>query len=113
MKIFLYIYFISFLFSSCNKLEKGIIIKKRYEKPERNLTLIPTKIGSVTIMQSYWIHDNEDFIITIEGNKDGKIIHQDVYITKQCYEELNAGDTWIKSKDCEYNDENNDKIKAN
>lgn len=112
MKYLLYTFAISILFASCNHLEKGVIIKKRYEKPERNLTLIPTKIGSVTIMQSYWIHDNEDWIITIEGNKNGKIIHKDVYITKQCYQELKAGDTWIKSADCEYSDENNDKIKA-
>ena len=98
--------------SSCNHLEDGIVIGKRYEEADRNLMLIPMRVGKVTIMQQYWIYDNEDWVITIEGEKDGKMIHEDVYVTKQCFEALNYGDTWIKTDDCSFSDDNNSKTKA-
>ena len=96
----------------CSHLEDGTVIGKRYEEANRNLVLIPTIVGKVTIMHQYWVYDNEDWVITIEGEKDGKMIHEDVYVTKECYEALNLGDTWIKTDDCSFSDDNNGKTKA-
>ena len=100
------------LLVSCNHLEDGTVISKRYEESNRNLMLMPMRIGKVTIMQQYWIYDDEDWVITIEGEKDGKMIHEDVYVTRKCYEALNYGDTWVKADDCSFSDENNSKTKA-
>ena len=98
--------------ASCNHLEDGTVIRKRHEKASMSLMFIPMKVGKATIMQQYWIYDNQDWVITIEGEKGDKMMQEDVYVTKQCYEALNCGDHWIKTDDCSFSDDNNSKTKS-
>lgn len=101
--------------TSCeqNNIEEGIIIGKRYEKLDTNLIYLPITIGRLTIVQRHYIYNNEDWIITIEGYEYGKTIRQDVYVTGEYYETLNYGDTWIKTDDCSFIDNNNISVRYN
>lgn len=96
---------------SCNHLEKGTVLKKDYE-PEHSYTMIqPMRVGKVTMMIPHRVTDYEDFVLTIEGEYKGEIIHEHVYVSKQCYNSLKPGDTWNKTDDCTFSDENNVKVR--
>jgi hypothetical protein len=93
-----------FILGSCNQVESGTVIDKRYEEASRDLILIPTRVGKTAIMQQYWIYDNEDWVIIIEGGKR-------VYVTRKYYEVLNKGDRWVKTDSCSFRDNNNSKLR--
>tara|TARA_R110000772_G_C12925962_1_gene399088 strand:+ start:132 stop:491 length:360 start_codon:yes stop_codon:yes gene_type:complete len=98
--------------ASCNHLEEGIVVSKRYEEPTQNLMLIPMTVGKTTIMQQYWVYDSEDWVITIEGVHEGEIEYESVYVTRECYEALEKGNLWIKTESCSYSDNNNTKERS-
>ena len=102
---------LSLFLISCNHLERGTVLKKEYEPEHSYTVLIPIRIGRVTTFIPHRVIDNEDFVLTIEGEYKGELIHEHVYVTEQCYNSLKNGDTWNKTKDCSFQDENNLKIR--
>lgn len=107
MKKKLLIILLSILTFSCTHLDKGTVIEKNYEPPRTYVTLMPISTGKTVIMIPYIIYDNEDYILTVEGVKDEDVIHENVYVSEDCYKSLSIGETWNKTEDCSFNDDNN------
>mgnify|MGYP003635852840 CR=1 FL=1 len=95
--------------ASCNHLEEGVVVSKRYEEATQHLMLIPVTVGKTTIIQQYWVYDSEDWVIKIKGVHEGEIEYESVYVTRECYEALEKGNLWIKTESCSYSDDNNTK----
>ena len=95
------------LFFSCKRIGEGKIIQKWHEPATNTLMLIPQKIGNVTIMQQYWVYDDEDFCVKIEGlNKKGKVKKKTLYLDSATWKTLDVGqtisiedDSWTKDED--------------
>ena len=79
----LYVVLTYVFLASCSYIENGTVIDKRNEEPNKRLmiTIIPMKVGNASIPQQYLVNDIEDWAVTTEGKKYGKIIHRDVYIS--------------------------------
>lgn len=96
---YIFLIFLIFL-SSCGKhLEKGIIVNKQYEPSKDHIYLMPmpSYSGKTTtiIMIPYLVHDNEDFLIQVEGIKKGDSTKSKewIYVSKKCYNSSYIGDT--------------------
>lgn len=98
------------LLASCNHLEKGTVLKKHYEPEHSYVSFIPIMTGKTTILVPYIVTDNEDYVLTIEGFYNKEVVHETVYVSKQCYESLNSGDLWVKDQYCSFTDNNNSKV---
>ena len=89
---------IALLCSGCGaKLEYGEVVAMNIEPESNQLVLIPMTISTgkttTTIMQQYWIFDDEDFVLTIRGHdEDGEIVTENWYVTKAEYEKTAIGD---------------------
>lgn len=95
--------------TSCNHLTEGKIIGKHYE-PSRTYTQYHhIYTGRVFIMVPYIIHDDEDWVITIEGDYEGEKRQETIYVSESYYDNHSIGDMWCKDGDCSYSDENNTK----
>lgn len=107
--------FICLILISCNKLEEGTIIEKKYEPARTYVMLMPMIIftgkSTTTIMIPYVIYDNEDFIIKVKGyDNEGKYREENFYISKIEYDKLNVGQyICVKGKCTE--DNNNKKVR--
>lgn len=108
MKTIIFI-MVAMVMLSCNHLEKGTVLKKEYEPKRSYVSFIPMIIGKVTTLIPYVITDNEDFVLTVEGEYNGEIVHENVYVTKKCYEQMQAGSLWTKDETCSFTDSNNSK----
>lgn len=97
------------LLSSCNHLEKGKVVKKIYEPSNTYPIFIPMRIGRVTTLIPMIMHDDEDFILEISGIHNSDTLNERVYVTKNCYNNLSVGDSWVKTQDCSFTDDNNTK----
>lgn len=99
------------VFSCEPKLKQGRIVETRFEPRRTYVMLIPMRIGKITTLIPYTIIDNEDWVVTIEGEYEGEIIQEDFYVTEERYNCVQRGDIFIVSKDCSMEDNNNDKTK--
>lgn len=56
------------------KLEYGEVVSMNVEPESNQLILVPMMISSgktiTTIMQQYWVFDDEDFVLTVRGHDD-------------------------------------------
>lgn len=85
-------------FTACsNQLSEGEIISKRYE-PERTFVMLVPMIYSCgnnctsTMMIPYWVHDDEDYVITVSGyDKSGHQLTEEWFVDKQTYEAAETG----------------------
>ncbi len=107
----LIIVILTFLIVSCHHIEKGHISEKEYEPSRMYTVLMPMRIGKITTLIPYMIYDNEDYILTIESEENGKLIHENIYVTKDYYNSLNIGDQWCRTPNCAYSDKNNTKTR--
>lgn len=108
----IYLTLIAVAFMACNHLEEGTVINMHYEPATKNLMLIPMKVGDITILQQFWVHDNEDWVLTIQGYDGTDLIHENVYVSKECYNQMAISDTWHITDECSFSDDNNHKVKA-
>jgi hypothetical protein len=109
MKTIILLIIISLLMA-CNHLKQGKIVNKHYEPTRTYTMLMPTVIGKTTILIPYIMHDDEDWVLTVEGVYDGEMRTENVYVSPQCYRQ-NIVEYWTKDQDCSYTDDNNTKIK--
>lgn len=92
---------------SCKKIDEGKVVEKWHEPATNTLMLIPQKIGDITITQQYWVYDDEDFCVKIEGlNQKGKIKKKTLYLDKKMWETVDVGQNiiindknWTKDED--------------
>jgi hypothetical protein len=103
------LYILILLAVGCNPIEEGVVVEHRHEEAKKTLVLMPTLIGKVPVLYPYWMFDDEDWVLIIEGeNKTLK----SVYVTEECYNSLEDGDYWRKTSSCSFADDNNRKTKA-
>lgn len=107
-KILLPCFFIVFV--SCNKLDEGVVLSKKYEPRTEKLQLIPVQIGYITVLQQYCVVDDADYILTIKGIYDGKERVEYLYVSENKFNCVQIGDTVKIDKDCSKNDNNNQKV---
>ena len=99
-------------FLSCDPpLTTGRVITKMYEEKRVYTHNMPSTIMSgkvmTTIMIPYIITDNEDFILVVEGMREGKHVITNVYVSESCFKSYNTGDTWVIDTKCSFTDNNN------
>ena len=112
MKKIVFILSIAVLMISCNKIMEGEIIEKWHEDESMTLMLIPQKVGKVTIMQQYWVHDDEDFCVKIKGlNQKGKIKTKVLYLDKEIWSNVEVGEN-IVIQDDNWTQDEDEKTKA-
>ena len=97
----------------CNHLEEGTVVNKHYEPMEQNLVMMPLIISNgkttTTMMIPYFVTDNEDYVLHIKGIYKGEEVIEQVYTSKECYEQMQNGDKWKKTQYCSFSDDNNQK----
>ena len=80
----------------CTHLEKGHVVDKIYEPDRTYMIMMPmVRSNGKTTYTTYYpmlMHDNEDFILTIEDSVDGEIVHENVYVTEDYFNKYNLGD---------------------
>ena len=97
---------------SCKRIPEGKIIEKWHEDATNTLMLIPQKIGNVTIMQQYWVYDDEDFCVKIEGlNQKGKVKKKTLYLNEETWNGVEVGQT-ISIEDNSWTKDVDEKTKA-
>lgn len=99
---------------SCTQITEGTVVNKHYEPASESLILMPTTISdgksSTTIYNTFWVMDNEDWVITIKGvTEDGTPVTQRFYVSQAQYNCLKKGDYFSVTKDCSTKDNNNSK----
>ena len=96
---------------SCTQLKEGHICKKEIEPANSYTYMMPIKVGDVTTFVPVIIHDNEDYIIYVEGKevKSGDIIIKKYYVSKGTYDESRIGDYICINANCHEEDFNNRK----
>ncbi len=109
MKNILKIFVIILLFG-CQKIESGRILSK-WNEPERHYTmLIPVSTGKTMVLIPYYVHDNEDFLIKVQGISDkGDTITKTFYVSKNRYDTISIGDFICIDGNCNDVDNNNTK----
>lgn len=99
------------ILTGCNRLEEGVVVDKHYEPTEQIVTILPlvmsTGTSVTTIMMPYTMIDNEDYVLHIKGVYKGKEVVEQVYTSKECYEQMRVGDRWTKTQYCSFSDNNN------
>lgn len=97
----------------CNHLEEGTVVNKHYEPTEQNLVIMPLIMSNgkttTTMMIPYFVTDNEDYVLHIKGIYKGEEVIEQVYTSKECYEQMQNGDKWTKTQYCSFSDNNNQK----
>ena len=112
IKYLISIIIIIILLCGCKpKLKQGRIVETRFEPRRTYVMLMPMRIGKITTFVPYTMIDNEDWVVTIEGEYKGKIIQEDFYVTEAQYNCVQKGDIFIVDKDCSMEDNNNYKTK--
>lgn len=114
----LFVIFLIILLTNCGEpLKRGTVVEKCYE-PERTyfiylpMTMISGKTSYIFLMPMI-MHDSEDYVITIEGrNANNETQTETYYVTKEQYECISTGDTFVAGEDCSTADNNNSKRKA-
>jgi hypothetical protein len=86
----------------CNHLEEGTVVGKHYKPMQQNMVLMPTIISNgkiiITVMIPYFVTDNEDYVLHIKGTYKGEEVIEQVYTSKECYEQMQNGDKWTKTQ---------------
>jgi len=88
----------------------GIIITKIYEPATEEMSLLPIAVPSgksTSIMLiPYMIYDDEDYIIEIQKVMDNRNVpvSRRLYITKEEFDSVNIGDTFVVKPFTMYND---------
>lgn len=89
--------------SSCSTVKEGVITAKRHEQADSRVGAIYT--GKMVIPTI--IHDDEDWVITIEGmNKRGDIKSKSYYVPQFLYDTVSIGDYFCKTNGCQKKDKN-------
>lgn len=113
-----YLLFLSILMCSAvgckNKLKEGNIVSKWYEPASTTVIVIPITMtdgkNTSVMMVPYFIIDNEDWVIKIQGKYNGKIIDENVYVSQKQFDCVSIGNHFILTKDCSTEDNNNKQI---
>ena len=109
----LYTLLVCVILTGCNHLEEGTVVNKHYEPMEQNLIVMPLIISNgkttTTMMIPYFITDNEDYVLHIKGIYKGEEVIEQVYTSKEYYEQMQNGDRWKKTQYCSFSDNNNQK----
>jgi hypothetical protein len=92
---------IALLCSGCSAtLEYGEVIGMHIEPETQYLALMPIIVGKTTIIQQYWVYDDEDFVLTVRGyDEDGRSITEKWYVTKKEYKKIKLGEIIGYSKE--------------
>ncbi len=90
---------------------EGRIVNKYHQSSRRWVQLIPvfTRVGKATVVNfiPIWHHDDEDWILEIEGLNDrGKLKRQYVYVSRQVWNSVEIGQYYTVSSDAELEDQN-------
>ena len=111
LKIVVIIYGLALLLSalaSCNRgPDSGLIVDKHYEPERTYFSLLPVYNGKSFSYIPVTNYDGEDFILVIQATKRDGIIYRNVYVSPECYYSSEIGETWQRSNDCTFRDENN------
>lgn len=107
--IYLHIWVLIKLFY--HPVREGHVVNKFHEPPRTWVQLIPMTmmVGKVTIMYfiPIWHHDDEDFILEIEGlNDKGQLKRQYVYVARATWQNMEIGQYYKVSSDAELEDQN-------
>ncbi len=109
----IYIVLACVLFTSCNHLEEGEVIGRHYEPTTQNIMILPLIMSNgktkTTMMIPYLVTDYEDYVLHVKGLYKGEEVIEQVYVTKECYNNLQNGGTWYKDDNCSFSDDNNTK----
>lgn len=101
------------ILTGCNHLEEGTVVNKHYEPMEQNLVVMPLIMSNgkttTAMMIPYFVTDNEDYVLHIKGIYKGEEVIEQVYTSKECYEQMQNGDKWTKTQYCSFSDNNNQK----
>ncbi len=112
-KAVIILYVVALLFCGCNKLKEGKVLSKHYEPETQYMMLMPVCVSTgksmITVMIPYWITDNEDWVVEIEGVHDGERVVESVYVSQKQYWCLREGSHLTLGDDCSEEDENNTK----
>lgn len=96
-KRILYLPVLAILATSCKTVKEGIITEKWYEEAVSSMSFIMAG----KIMAPVYIHDDEDFVVKIEGfNKQGNLKSQNYYVNQVAYDTLCIGDWFCVTNDC-------------
>ena len=103
--------FIIIISVSCQKLKYGNVVEKWHEPYRQYLMFMPISTGKTTMMIPYFIHDNEDWCIRVQGvTAKGKIITRKYYLDKLTYDKMMVGKTVCVDGECD-DDTNNIKVR--
>jgi hypothetical protein len=96
---------ITLLLCSCgHQIHKGKVIKKRFE-PERYYRYVTyALIGKVMYPQYHTGYDDPDWVVTVQGKKEGEIIVEEFYISQSKYNCMAVGDSFNDSIPCSRKD---------
>lgn len=75
-------------------LTEGTVTEKQYEPAHTFVALLPVTMGNSTIMIPYTHYDDEDFILVVEGERDGKVIRQRLYVSGHIWNRLEVGEMY-------------------
>jgi hypothetical protein len=94
------------LVSGCSApiLSSGVVIEKRHEPESTVLIMVPIQTGKTTMMIPMYIHDDEDWIVRIEGVWDGEVVQNTLYLPREYWELVEVGDVLQVPEGTEYDD---------
>jgi len=88
----------SALLAGCGRqLTEGEIVSKHHEPAQDIMMFIPIAMScgqncTTTMMIPYWVHDDEDWILTVTGQDEkGRTLTEDWYVTEQEYNAAPVG----------------------
>jgi hypothetical protein len=82
----------------------GVVVGKQYEPEYAAVEMVPTPIATgVTVVQAlipYFIYDNEDWVLVVEGTQGNKVKRVKIYTTEEIFSSYQIGDPYtFNSKD--------------
>lgn len=86
-----------FFLSSCSKMKEGVIVDKYYrpssEYPVTTTTYNYVGNNSYPVINTYWVYDDEDYIIEVRGvSTKGDSISKTYYLDRTEWELKKVGD---------------------
>lgn len=101
---------ISLFLLSCQKQKYGTITEKWHEPARTYMMLMPVSTGKVTVLIPYFIYDNEDWCIKVNGvTEKGDTVNRTYYVSPEAYDTLNVGKFICIDGNCNEKDNNNTK----
>ena len=86
------------LLAACAEpLESGMVVEKQHEEAHEFVVPIYVKVGQVLVPIMTHHYDDEDFVLIVQSDLNGKRVRQRLYVTRSMWERLDVGEMYYKN----------------